>query len=260
MRAFRRLERFDIALILLTLLAYPCLGQVQQPGLELPSYTDIPCSFVNGATGISNLFASKPLARPTAKAVTGSTSLTPTEKLECLLRVSYSADSFIWPGVAASKKMIFPPQAYPSEWRQGFWAFTRNYGDALANDTANRGAKYLSAVVLREDTRYWTSTDKNFFPRVFHLITFAFINKSDTGRNTPAISNFIGAAAGGFIGNAYLPQGYANVTHAGQRSLIQLGESPLPNVACEFTPEFRTFLKRIHLAALNGPLFSKCAR
>jgi hypothetical protein len=86
------------------------------------------------------------------------------------------------------------------------------------------------------------------------------VDKSDSGNNVPAISNLAGVAAGGFIGNAYLPPGYANLTHAGQRSAVQLAESPLPNLVCEFTPEFRTLMTRIHLGFLNGTLLSKCAR
>lgn len=256
----RRLRLFETALTLLTAFAGPCLARAQQVELGGPSLSDIPCSFVNETGSALNLSDHRPIARPTARVATGSTGLAPLEKLECLLRVSYSTESLIWPGVGASKKMIFPPQAYSSEWRAGFGAFARNYGDVLVNNTANRDAKYLSAIIFHEDTRYWTCSDKRIVPRVLHLIVFSLVDKSDSGKNMLAISNLFGAAAGGFIGNAYLPQGYANVTHAGQRSLIELAESPLPNLACEFTPEFRTLMNLVHLPFLNKPLFSKCAR
>jgi hypothetical protein len=45
----------------------------------------------------------------------------------------------------------------------------------------------------------------------------------------PAFSNFVGAKAAGFVGNAYLPSGFNNATHAGQRATLQFG-SPLREI------------------------------
>jgi hypothetical protein len=39
----------------------------------------------------------------------------------------------------------------------------------------------------------------------------------------PAISNFAGAKAAGFVGNSYLPSGFNDVTHAGQRATLRFG-------------------------------------
>jgi hypothetical protein len=234
----------------------------QQPRLASPSVSDRACAFAEADTvnGTSNLASTTSTTAPTSVQPRGVGSLSVRVKLLCYAKVSYSAGSFIWPGVAASKKMILPPQTYPSEWKQGIFGFGRNYGDALANDTANRGAKYASAILLHEDTRYWPSADKSVFRRVIYAISFALVDRSDSGMRRLAVSNLAGAAAGGFVGNAYLPRGYDDVTHAGQRSAIQLAESPLPNLVCEFTPEFRAALTLAHLGLLNSSLLGKCAR
>jgi hypothetical protein len=65
----------------------------------------------------------------------------------------------------------------------------------------------------------------------------------------PAFSNFVGAAAAGFVGNTYLPPGFANVTHAGQRATLQLAFFGAGNLFREFAPQMprplRTFFQLI---------------
>jgi hypothetical protein len=57
----------------------------------------------------------------------------------------------------------------------------------------------------------------------------------------------------GFIGNAYLPAGFDNLTHAGQRSAIAFGGIAAQNVLQEFSPELGQFLKKIHLPHIPTP-------
>ena len=53
----------------------------------------------------------------------------------------------------------------------------------------------------------------------------------------PALSNFLGASAAGFVGNTYLPPGFANVSHAGQRATLQFAFSGAGNLYREFAPQ-----------------------
>jgi hypothetical protein len=110
------------------------------------------------------------------------------------------------PAFRAGLRLVSPPgkggTAYPPEWRRGAEGLGRNYGDAFASR--------VSA----------------------HAIAFTFIDRSDYGRLMPAVSSFVGAAAGGFVGDLYLPAGFRDVTHAGQRATFQLGTfaAPVPRV------------------------------
>jgi len=65
----------------------------------------------------------------------------------------------------------------------------------------------------------------------------------------PALSNFVGAAAGGFVGNTYLPAGFNDVTHAGQRATIRFATFAAGNLFREFAPQMprpmRTFFMLI---------------
>ena len=97
---------------------------------------------------------------------------------------------------------------------------------------------------MHEDPRYVRSNSKNAFARTMHPVAFTFIDKTDSGRNTIAFSNFAGAAAGGFVGRAYLPNGYNDLTHAEQRMAFQLTSITIQNIAAEFQPQWGPFVRK----------------
>jgi hypothetical protein len=137
---------------------------------------------------------------------------------------------FTAPAFRAGIRMANPPgkgaTQYPPEWRQGSEALGRNYGDAFAQRVTFQTARFATGVITHEDPRYIPSSSHNALRRSLHALTFTFVDRSDSGRPMPAFSNFVGATAAGFVGNAYLPSGFNNATHAGQRATLQFG-SPL---------------------------------
>src|ERR1041385_6344133 len=143
--------------------------------------------------------------------------------------------------------MANPPKAYPPEWRQGFAGFARNYGDFMASWAAVQGGKFVAASILHEDPRYFTSTNKNFFARVFNAARYAVIDRSDSGDPRLALANVAGAFAGGFVGNGYLPDPYANASHGLSRSALALTGFITSNLADEFRPEIHGLVKKLHL-------------
>lgn len=143
--------------------------------------------------------------------------------------------------------MANPPKAYPPEWRQGFPGFARNYGDFMASWASVQGGKFVAASMLHEDPRYFTSTNKNFFARVFNTVRYVVIDRSDSGHPRLAVANVAGALAGGFVGNAYLPDPYANASHGFSRSALALTGFVTSNLADEFHPEIHKLAKKLHL-------------
>jgi hypothetical protein len=95
--------------------------------------------------------------------------------------------------------------------------------------------------------RYVPSNSKNPLARTMHAVAFTFIDKTDSGRNTIAFSNFAGAAAGGFVGRAYLPQGYNDLTHAEQRMTIQIASIAVQNIAAEFQPQWGPIVRKLRI-------------
>jgi hypothetical protein len=147
--------------------------------------------------------------------------------------------------------MANPPKAYPREWRQGFPAFARNYGDFMGSWASVQGGKFVAASMIHEDPRYFPSSSRNFFARSVHAVWFAVIDRGDNGHPRLALANISGALAGGFVGNAYLPDPYANASHSLSRSAIALSCFATSNLADEFLPEIRRVLKKLHLPSLG---------
>jgi hypothetical protein len=148
---------------------------------------------------------------------------------------------FTAPAFRAGIRMANPPgkgaTQYPREWRQGAEGFGRNYGDAFAQRVTFQTARFATGVITHEDPRYIPSASHNVLARSLHALSFTFVDRSDSGHAMPAFSNFVGATAAGFVGNAYLPSGFNNATHAGQRAPLQFGFTAAGNLFREFAPE-----------------------
>src|SRR5260370_8478366 len=127
--------------------------------------------------------------------------------------------------------MLNPPNHYPREWKDGAGALGRIYGYKEADGASRETGQFLTGFLLHEDPRYLRSTSTNPLRRTFHPLAFTVIDKTDSGRNTLAVSNFASAAAGRFAGMAILPNGYNDVAHAEQRMAIKFLQLPTRNVA-----------------------------
>lgn len=171
------------------------------------------------------------------------------DKLRYYLDETYFNPSAVTaPAFRAGLRMANPPgkgaTRYPLDWRQGAEAFGRNYGDAVAERVSFQTARFAAGIVTREDPRYSPSSSHNVLARSFHAIGFAFVDRTDSGCRTPAIANFVGAAAAGFTGNAYLPAGFNDLTHAGQRATVRLGIFAAGNLFREFAPQMPAPMRR----------------
>lgn len=175
------------------------------------------------------------------------------DKFKYMVEPEFGPRSLFTNAFGAGIRMANPPSHYPPEWHGGAEAFGRFYGDSFARTGAEGIGRFTASVLLHEDPRYQRS-ESTFFPaRLGHSLLYSFVDKTDSGHTTVAISNFTGAAAGGFIGNAYLPAGFDNLTHAGQRSSIVFGSIAAQNIAQEFAPELGRYLKKLHLAHIPKP-------
>jgi hypothetical protein len=141
------------------------------------------------------------------------------------------------PAAEAAAVMASPPKAYPLDWRQGAAAFGRNYGAVLGRVQTAEFSRFVGGVVLREDPRYYPSPNRNAVRRVIFALAFTLADHSDSGHTRPAFANLIGATAGGFVGDAYLPGNYTDLRHAGVRTGIQMASFAIRNMTDEFAPE-----------------------
>ncbi len=169
------------------------------------------------------------------------------DKFTIYTHQTFGPPALILPAFKAGMGMANPTKHYPREWKDGAGAFGRLYGDSIATVTSQRTARFLTCVALHEDPRYVRSTSKNPLLRTTHALAFTLIDKTDSGRNTIAFSNFAGAAAGGFVGRAYLPHGYSDLTHAEQRMAFQFMSIAIQNIAAEFQPQWGPLVRKLRI-------------
>lgn len=179
--------------------------------------------------------------------------LTAGDKFGLYLHQAFNPVALFPPAVAAGFGMAFPRSGYPREWRDGAGAYGRLYGDALARRESNLTAGFLAAAVSHEDTRYLPSTSQNAVHRLSHAVLFTLVDRSDSGHSMPAFSNYAGAAASGIVGMGYLPRGYDDWTHAGQRSAIAFATFAGGNVLNEFCPEWGPLVKKLRIPFIHPP-------
>ena len=160
---------------------------------------------------------------------------------------------FALPMFTTGFRMAKPLKGYPHEWSAGAGAVARLYGDGLARRQSQEAAVFLAGAAAHEDLRYWPSEKRSLVRRVTHALAFTVVDKSDSGRNMPALSNFAGAAASGFVGEAYLPRGFDDLTHAGQRSAVSFGLLGAWNLVNEFCPEWRPAMEKLHIPFVHPP-------
>jgi hypothetical protein len=169
------------------------------------------------------------------------------DKFYIYVHEAYGPPAVILPTIGSGLGMINPKRAYPKEWKDGAGAFGRLYGDSLARNTSKSTAEFLTDAILHEDPRYLRSKSTGALGRTFHALAFTLFDKTDSGKTTLAISHFAGAAADGFVGMAYRPAGFNDLTHAGQRMTVSVGATAIGNIFNEFEPEWGPLYEKLHI-------------
>jgi len=170
------------------------------------------------------------------------------DKFTIYTHQTFGPPALVFPALGAGLRMVNPPNHYPHDWTDGAGAFGRLYGSALATQTSKRSAEFLAEAVLHDDPRYLPAAQgSNVGVRFFHAISYTFVDRTDSGRRTLAFSNFSGAAAGGFVGMSYLPDGFNDVTHAEQRTLTEFMGLGISNILGEFAPQLAPIIHKLHI-------------
>ena len=175
------------------------------------------------------------------------------DKFKFFIEPAFGPRAIFSTAVRTGIRMADPPKGYPEEWHSGIGAYGRLYGDSFARNGAESIGRFSTATLLHEDPRYRRSASTFVPMRIAHALSYTFVDRTDGGSLTPAISNFAGAAANGFVGNLYLPTGFDNLTHAGQRSVAAFGGLAGQNLFQEFAPDLGHALRKIHVPHIPLP-------
>ena len=174
-------------------------------------------------------------------------------RTESYLVATFGPRAMISPAFSAAMKMARPPVGYPPEWLDGGPGFGRNYGAALGSRFAFETGRYATGALLHEDFRYRPS-GKQGVARLFYAIGYTFVDRSDSGYKRLAVANFAGAAAGGFVGNLYLPDGF-NTPGDGARNFEgRFVGFATNNITREFAPEIYRATHKLRVPFPRIPL------
>jgi hypothetical protein len=182
------------------------------------------------------------------------TPLTFKEKFTIYTHQAFGPPALLFPALGAGIRMTSPPKNYPRDWIDGGGAFARLYGSALATQTSKRTAKFLADSTFHEDPRYLPAPEgASLGGRFVHAVAFTFVDRSDSGKPELAFGNFASAAAGGFVGMAYLPNGFNDISHAGQRTGTEFLGIAIANISREFAPQWAPVVRKLHIPKVVPP-------
>jgi hypothetical protein len=168
-------------------------------------------------------------------------------KFDEWLVISFGPRAVVSPAVSAGIAMARPNYNYPNDWHQGMQGFGRQYGSRLGTKVAETTARFATGALLHEDFRYRRAESTGFGPRMFHAVGYIFVDRSDAGKPRLAVANFAGAAAGGFVPNAWLPDGFNDWKSGAKRMGTKFGGFAIQDVLREFSPDIFKAFQAIHL-------------
>jgi hypothetical protein len=130
------------------------------------------------------------------------------------------------------------PTAYPER-------FGASIGDIVSQ---NFWGDFVLASAFHEDTRYRRKGESHKLgPRVGYAISRSVVTRPDAGGSTFNWANVLGTAMSAGLSNAYYPPGSRKASTALTNWATSVAGSGLANLAPEFFPDFRRWLKRHHL-------------
>lgn len=125
----------------------------------------------------------------------------------------------------------------PPEWGQGWAAFGERYGSNLAYNAVRQVFTYGTSVALREDTRYFSSGRKGFWPRTRHALVSTFTARTMNGRDRFSVSNTGGVIAAAGVSSIWGPDSWKGAGNIAENAGFSFASTAAFNVVREFLPD-----------------------
>jgi hypothetical protein len=131
----------------------------------------------------------------------------------------------------------------------GSIAMAKRFGAAsVDNVTQNFFCDFVMASALHQDTKYRRKGERyGFWSRVGYAVSRAVITRTDMGASAVNWSNFTGTALSVALSNAYYPMRSRNLNATAINWGFSSAGTGFGNLAPEFLPDFKRWLKRLHL-------------
>ena len=131
----------------------------------------------------------------------------------------------------------------------GHIALVKRFGAAsVDNVTQNFFSDFVMASAFHEDTKYRRRGERHgFWSRLGYAVSRAVVTRTNAGASTVNWSNFVGTALSVGLSNAYYPTRSRNLNATAINWGSSTAGAGFGNLAPEFLPDFKRWLKRLHL-------------
>jgi len=162
------------------------------------------------------------------------TPLTTSERVRMYLMSTFGPGAIL---KAAASGGIAQWSNTPKEWRGGAEAYGERVGNAFAQQVIRKTLEYGAAGALREDNRYFRSTESGFWKRTKHAVGSTFVARNDAGREHFAYTRFGSALGTAFISRIWQPPSKNTSGDAAENFGITMASDIGWNIFREFRPK-----------------------
>ena len=168
--------------------------------------------------------------------------LSPHCKLDLFLRQTYSPYTFASAAFGATEAQAMGQWPHYGGGMEG-WG--KRFGATLANTESRRFIQgFALSTILHQDPRYFYSSNRRFFPRVWYSVTRVVITKNDQGDSTFNTSEFLGALFSSALQNSYYPRHDRNLGDTMNRFSGALSSDAIDDLLREFIPDMKRLFRK----------------
>ena len=130
----------------------------------------------------------------------------------------------------------------PKEWGEGPESFGDRFGNAFAKHVVREALEFGASAALKEDNRYFRSTDSGFIKRTKHVVASVFVARNEAGGEHFAYSRFGSVLGSSFLSRLWQPRSEDSSGDA----LASFGLTMVSDLGWNFFKEFgpRRFARR----------------
>lgn len=127
----------------------------------------------------------------------------------------------------------------PTEWGQGLAGYGRRLSSNFGQYSIKKTLQFSIGMALKEDPRYFASTENGFWRRTIHAMTHTIMVQNDHNRRVFSFGRVTGTLGGSFISRTWHPERQQTVGHALRNAGLSFGSEAGWNVLREFWPEIK---------------------
>ena len=133
----------------------------------------------------------------------------------------------------------------PGEWRQGSEAYGERLGSSFAENVIRQALEFGSSTALRQDNRYFRSTETGFVKRSKHAVASVFVARTEGGGEQVAYSRLGAVLGSAFLSRLWQPRSEDGAGDAAACFGLNMAADIGWNFLHEFCP--RSVARRLHL-------------